>query len=68
MLSEPGQRKFDISMNWNAFCYHVGSWRGRQSIGHQVDADGGVACVGAGRRVLRAVHIAQQSVLRGVGS
>jgi hypothetical protein len=47
---------------------HVGSWRGRQSIGQEVDSDVGVASLGAGRRVLGAVHVAQQTIFAGVGS
>jgi hypothetical protein len=49
------------------FRLHVASWKGRQSVGHDVDADIGVARVGAGRRVLGAVQVAQQAILAGVG-
>jgi hypothetical protein len=38
------------------------SWRGRQSIGHEVDADVGVASLGPGARVFGAVHVAQQAI------
>jgi hypothetical protein len=44
----------------------VASWRGRQSVSHEVDADIGVARVSARRRVLGAVHVAQQAIFAGV--
>ena len=52
----------------NSRLHVVTLWRRRQSVGHEVDADIGVARVSPGSRVLGALHVAEQAIFASVGS